>query len=186
MEELLFKAEKNSLLFIKNEAEKKLLGIQQAEDTVTGKANGLFQVAIPVFILLLGFSISRFSASLFDSLFYLSLSLIALFSAVVWKLYRCILPKQTVISGSRPKDALNPELFEQLETDKELELYLIRTSIYSLENAIVHSLQTHTNRLTKFKKANNILIFGFVIILIVTALTSLYLFLLCPLSQYMC
>lgn len=161
--DILFKVKSETLFLIKDEAEKNLLAVQSTEDVITNKSNNLIQIIIPVVIVLSGFIINGFSTNVFDWKFYLSGSFVVLFSIVVFKLYKNILPVKTSLIGSEPKQLVQSDMIiGQKETD---ERNILVNRVYNLQNAIDYSLLSHSKRYNRFKSSIKLLLLGMLIIL---------------------
>lgn len=168
--DLLLKAKIESLLLIKDEAEKSLAGIQKIEDVITDKSNGLMRILISFFIIISGYSIKSVTENKIDLLFYISIALVFLIGWVIWILYINILPQKTGVNGTNPSQLLQLDIISG--ESKSDELNLVRNRVYSLEKAITKSLQSHKVRHTRFMRANKILVIG---LLVISLLTTLFL-----------
>lgn len=66
----LYKAEKSTLLLIKEEGEKSLTGIIDSDNTITNQSNSLFQVLIPILLIILGFIFSQIISNISLTVFF--------------------------------------------------------------------------------------------------------------------
>jgi hypothetical protein len=172
-QEILFKAKNETLLLIKDEAEKNLLSIQNTEDVITNKSNSLIQILLPILIVLFGVLVNSISSDKFDWKFQLSLLVSVLLGFVVYTLYENILPVKSVIQGSEPKQLIQPDMIfgEQLKDDRNI----LVNRIYSLQKAINYSANSHSIRYKRFKKGNKFLFLGLLIIFILFSLFQCFL-----------
>ena len=177
--DILYKAKKDTLVLVKEEAEKSLAGIQKIEDVITDKSNGLMRILISFFILIFGYSINSITNSKFNLLLYTALMLAILIGCVIWVLYINILPLRTGVNGTNPSQLLQSDIISG--DNKSDEINLVRNRVYSLEKAIEKSLQSHKIRHSRFMRANKILVIGLSVILIVIILCLLVRFF--PLCQ---
>ncbi len=172
--EILFKAKTHTLLLIKDEAEKNLSGIQNAEDIITNKSNSLLQILIPILILISGYLLNSITNQKFNELFYISIPLTLLLGLVIMKLYRNILPVKTAIYGSEPNKLIKSDMI--FGVDESDERNIIVNRIYNLQKAIDYSIKNHSIRYKRFKNSNKILLLGLLIIFCSTIILLLTLF----------
>ena len=161
-EKILFKAKSETLAIIKNEAEKNLLGIQNAEDVITNKSNNLMQVLIPVFLITCGFCVNSFVKDDFSWLFFMAGWLLILLGAVIFTLHKNILPVKSALLGSEPSQLVQPDMISGVHSQDERNLLVNR--IHNLQIAIDYSLASHSTRYNRFRIANKILLWGLVMI----------------------
>ncbi|WP_312418572.1 hypothetical protein [Epilithonimonas sp.] len=74
--EYLYKADIETLKIIKEEGEKNLASILEADEVITNKSNSLMQILIPIFLLLVGYNLDLLFKKNIDYKFYFSLLLI--------------------------------------------------------------------------------------------------------------
>ena len=167
-QEILFKAKNETLLLIKDEAEKNLLSIQNTEDVITNKSNNLIQILLPILIVLFGVLISSISSADFGWKFQLSLLISVLLCFVVYTLYENILPVKSVIQGSEPKQLIQSDMIfgDKLKDDRNI----LVNRIFSLQKAINYSTNSHSIRYKRFIKGNKLLLLGLLIIFILFSL----------------
>lgn len=171
--EILFQAKNETLLLIKEEAEKNLLSIQNTEDVITSKSNNLIQILLPILIILLGFLVNSFTLKQFDWKFYLSAFISILFSFVVYILYENILPVKSAIQGSEPKQLIQSDMiFGDFKKDNR---NILVNRVYNLQNAITYSTKSHSIRYKRFKKGNKTLFLGLFLIFSFFLLFQLFL-----------
>jgi hypothetical protein len=166
-QDLLFKAGKQTLTKVKEEADNNLSSIHQSVEIITNKANNLFRLLFSVFILLFGFLVSRLTSEELDFLFYLSAVLETLLFVVLAMLYSIILPVKTALMGAEPKELIQSDVISG--DDEKDEMSFLRISTFGLQNAIEHSTQSHGRRYKRFVLAHTVLIIGVGLIVLGTA-----------------
>ncbi|WGK64962.1 hypothetical protein [Croceiramulus getboli] len=172
-EEILFRAKSETLVLIKNEAEKNFLGIQNAEDVITNKSNNLMQVLIPVFLVICGFCVNSFVKNDFSWLFLMAVCLLILLGVVIFMLHKNILPVKSAILGSEPSQLIQSDMISGVHSQDERNLLVNR--VHNLQNAIEYSLTSHSSRYRRFRHANKILLLGLLIIVSLFVLSQVFL-----------
>ena len=109
-QDILFITKNETLIIIKEEGEKNLLGIQNVEDVITNKSNSLMQILIPILIVLLGFCINSIATKNFNWQFQLSTVIIILLGIVIYILYQNILPAKSAIQGTEPNQLVQLDM----------------------------------------------------------------------------
>ncbi|WP_163518378.1 hypothetical protein [Gelidibacter japonicus] len=161
---ILYKAKKETQLLIKSEAEKNLEDIHKSEDIMTGKINNFLSFSFAVFIAVVGYSIKCISDKNFDLLFILSVSLSVVFALVIIVLFNSIFPLENRLLGSQPNKLIQSDMIKGDDYD---ELRILGNRILCIQDAIDISISSYISRLNSYKKANRILVFGFLISLLI-------------------
>lgn len=172
-QDILYKTKNQTLILIKEDSEKNLLGIQNAEDVITNKSNSLMQILIPILIVLLGFCVNSIANKNFDWQFQLSTVIIILFGIVIYILYENILPVKTVIQGTEPNQLVQSDMISgNFENDNR---NILVNRVFNLQKAINYSTQSHSIRYKRFKNANKTLFLGMLLIFILFSLFQAFL-----------
>lgn len=171
--EVLFKAQSDTLRLIKDEAEKNLSDVQNAEDVITNKSNNLMQVLIPLFLIICGFCFNSFVKNDFGWLFFIASFFLIILGLVIYQLYKNILPVKSAMAGSEPNQLIQPDLISGIASTDERNLLVNR--VFNLQKAIEYSLDSHTIRYSRFRKANKILLMGLLTVVSLFLLFQLFL-----------
>lgn len=172
-QDILFITKNETLIIIKEEGEKNLLGIQNVEDVITNKSNSLMQILIPILIVLLGFCINSIATKNFNWQFQLSTVIIILLGIVIYILYQNILPAKSAIQGTEPNQLVQLDMIiGDIENDNR---NILVNRVFNLQKAINYSTKSHSIRYKRFKNANKTLFLGLLIIFILFSLLQAFL-----------
>jgi len=169
--EYLYKADIETLKIIKEEGEKNLASILEADEVITNKSNSLMQILIPIFLLLVGYNLDLLFKKNIDYKFYFSLLLIINLCSVIYILYRNILPVKSVMMGAEPQKLLKNDIIAGSINDYHS---LIINRTYNIQIAIDKSITSHKKRHNSFTKANKTLFLGLLVIFCLFLLLQVY------------
>lgn len=155
--EFLYKANIETLKLIKDEGEKNLASIINADEVITNKSNSLMQILIPLLLILAGFNLDLIFKKVIDYKFYFSLLLIINLTLVIYILYRNILPVKSIMIGAEPEKLLQNDII--FGSDNDYHNVLINRT-YNIQKAIDNSIISHKKRYDRFKNANKTLFLG--------------------------
>ncbi|WP_318312573.1 hypothetical protein [Flagellimonas crocea] len=170
---ILFKAKSETLTLIKNEAEKNLKSIQNAEDVITNKSNTLMQILLPIFIILSGFCINSYTSGNYNTLFYITVCFLITLGVVIFRLHKNVLPIKSAMEGCEPNQLLQSDMISGNHKIDERNILINR--IYNLQKAIEYSLKSHTIRYQRYSGTNKILLLSLISLIILFVLYQIFL-----------
>lgn len=130
----LYKAEKNTLTFIKNEAEIILSDLRNSEDILGNKSMTLAKVMMSIIVIIGTYCVNSVVNNNFGWMFYLACTLFLFSIIIVAMLYKNILPVDRTPSGTLPNLLLDSEMVD--EDDEESLKTLLRSRVMSLQIVI--------------------------------------------------
>ena len=172
-EELLHKASEEILIEVKIEAEKFLESLHTTENILLSKATGLIQVLFPVFVVLVGVVIDRFSKHDIGPLFYAASLLSVVIFASSYYICNVLSLFDFTFSGCRPSKILDEDVIDG--TKKEVHMQFLKGRIYSLQLAADRMLISHAKRIRFYDIGFNVLTIGTAAVFILSFLGFLYL-----------
>jgi hypothetical protein len=170
-EDLLYRATKDVLIEVKNEAVDCLKSLHESENIVTNKANGLLQVLFPVFVAIFGYIVIQLPNKKFDTILFIAcLQELVIFLSCYF-LFDILVSRKTALLGSSPEKMLQERVINKKKEENYIEL--LRLRVFSLNNAIKVATETNRVRTVLLFKALNFLMIGTSAVIIIFFLTLL-------------
>lgn len=172
--EILGKANKETVLIIKEEAEKNLKDIHYVEDIVTNKANNLMNICISVFILIDGYIIKSFSDGEYSIVLLIAIITSIFIAYIIFNLLSAVLPKETVLIGAEPDKLVTNDFIQENEKEFGDTWKILSNRVYNLQQDIEKSFNSHETRLKKFKSSSKQLLIGLSVIVVFSIILIIF------------
>lgn len=166
-QKLIYKASKDLLAKVKNDADELLKSFHDADLFITNKSISLLQILFPVFVAIFGFIIVEISNNRMSQLlFFSSIEGVVIFLSC-YSLFEVLTLNTVPFAGTKPSMMLQDDIF--LSSEEESLLQYLRIKVYGLNCDITIYQNSYQSRKASFKKGLDTLMVGtsFVVIIFV-------------------
>lgn len=174
----------DSIILIRDEAEKYIQHQIESESIIIGKATGMFQLFIAIIISIVGYFVSLKSLSENVIIFVCGLVVILFVGKSIFLLSKCINPSLTHTTGASPSVLLDDMIFFGANNDEKKRTFMIQR-VYNLDKAITENRQVQTKRVDNYKRAIKNVMLGLVVLITVFFLLSTLQYFLCEFEVLM-